>query len=154
MARGAPDAAVVGGFGWRPLPVEVWRGTDDGRTLAIHVFKYAVHSRGSWAHVVKQQLQSSGGLLLADCGVMPGALAAQLQWKRSFVQHPLECEALRQYRSIVVALVSIACISRWARRSARHRASDAVAVRFLRGQTGIAGTKKKSKKYFLLMWGL
>ena len=51
-------------------------------------------------------------------------------------------------------VVSIGCISRWARRSARHRASDAGAMRLLRGQTGIAGTNKKSKKYFLLMWGL
>ena len=118
--RGAPGAAVVGELGWCPLSVEVRRlqfslfsrlsaagGTDDGRTLASRVFNYAVRSPGSWAHDVKLLLQSTGSPLPADFGVMPGAQAAQLQWRRSVARPLLHCQALAQYRSEVVAMPSL-----------------------------------------------
>ena len=118
--RGAPGAAVVGELGWCPLSVEVRRlqfslfsrlsaagGTDDGRTLASRVFNYAVRSPGSWAHDVKLLLQSTGSPLPADVGVLPGAQAAQLQWRRSVARPLLHCQALAQYRSEVVAVPSL-----------------------------------------------
>ena len=69
-------------------------------------FNYAVHVPRSWAHDVHLQLPSRGDLLPVDCEVMPGATAAQLQWKRSVVQPPLQREALAQDRLEIAAVPS------------------------------------------------
>ena len=77
------------------------------RTSASRVFNYAVRSPGSWAHNVKLQLQSCGGLLPDACGVLPRAQAAQLQWRRSVVRPFLQRDALTLYRAELTAVPSL-----------------------------------------------